>query len=78
VGGAARRASVFEQERAAWVLENDRQSSVTIDAGGYSVPSGNGIGSGNLLFPAFGANASAQFLRAQYDVVGLNYRDLRV
>jgi hypothetical protein len=77
LGGAARRASVFAHERSTWALDNDPQSSVTIDAGGFSKSSGDGIAFGALPFPAEGGGASAHFLRTQYDVLGLNYRDLR-
>jgi hypothetical protein len=77
VGGAARRAYAFSQKRAAWENQgHSQESSVTIDVGGYATPSGNGIGFGTLLFPAFGGRGSAPFL-SEYDVVGLNYRDLR-
>jgi hypothetical protein len=74
---AARRASVITHERAAWTLAGHAESSVTIDAGGYSTPPGDDAVVGTVLSPAFSGSASAELLKAQYDVFGLNYRDLR-
>jgi hypothetical protein len=76
-GGAASRASIIARERAAWALSGDSQSSVTIDAGGYSTPFGDGDSFREFVVPDFGGRASAHFIHSQYDVIGLNYRDLR-